>query len=329
MKVEIESLLTDRIVDEAIERFNLVKEKTNKVNSFENFIFESIWKGIPCILRLTHSSHRTIEQIKGEIDWIDYLVTNEAPVCQAFPSISGNYVERIPHQDSSYFLASIFRKADGLFLDKNKHLLTDTVIINWGKLVGKLHKLTKNYSPKTKDVNRPIWSDYVTNINEYLADDSIALQKVKEIVNKLESFPKDKDCFGLIHYDIHQANFLINDKEEINLFDFDDCEYSWFVADIAVILFTLIWFYLDKKSNKDEFCERFLGIFLKGYSQENILSTWWLNRISDFIRMRHILLYAVVIREHKLKPTEWSENIIKEWKPMIYNDIPYVKLKEL
>jgi Ser/Thr protein kinase RdoA (MazF antagonist) len=330
LKSEIENLFTEEILNKAIELFGLDRDKTIKINSFENFIFESVWRDTPCILRITHSSHRNMEQIKGELDWINYLADNDAPVCQAFPSSKGNFVEKIAHQDSSYFLAAIFRKVEGLFLDNNQHLLTDSLILKWGKLVGKLHRLAKDYSPLTKESTRPIWSDYIPTIKEYLAEEPFALQRAKEIVKTIESLPKDKDCYGLIHYDIHQANFLINDHGDISLFDFDDSEYSWFVADIAVILFTVLWFIkLNGKKSREEFISDFLLKFLEGYNQENKLSNWWLNKIDVFLRMRHILLYAVMIREHKLNPTKWSRKIIKEWKPMIENNIPYVKLMEL
>ena len=80
----------------------------------------SFWKGLPCILRITHSTHRNIEQIKGELDWINYLAENNAPVCQAYPSTNGNFVEKIKQNSSSYLLVAIFQKAEGLFLNKKQ-----------------------------------------------------------------------------------------------------------------------------------------------------------------------------------------------------------------
>ncbi len=312
MKSEIENLFSDEILNQSIEFFELEKDKTTKIDSFESFIFESVWKGIPCILRITHSSHRNIEQIKGELDWINYLAGNSAPVCEAFPSLNGNYVEKIILQNSSYFLVAIFRKAEGGTLNKNKHLLTEHLIIEWGKLVGKLHRLTKEYLPSTKENKRPMWSDYIPNIEEYLNEEPVALKRAKEITKTIRALPKDRDSFGLIHYDIHQANFLINNGK-ISLFDFDDSEYSWFIADIAVILFTVLWTKLNGEKSREEFIIDFLNKFLMGYNQENELSNWWLNKIPEFLRMRHILLYAVIIREHKLNPTEWSKKLIEEW----------------
>ncbi|MHA1555992.1 MAG: phosphotransferase enzyme family protein [Candidatus Heimdallarchaeota archaeon] len=326
MKSEIENLFSDEILNQAINLFELEKDKTTKIDSFESFIFESVWKGVPCILRITHSSHRNMEQVKGELDWINYLADNSAPVCQAYPSSNGNYVEKIKQQESSYFLVAIFQKAEGLFLNKNKHLLTDSLIMEWGKLVGKLHRLTKEYLPAIKESKRPVWSDYTPKIEEYLNEEPVALKRAKEIIKTIRSLPKDRDSYGLIHYDIHQANFLINNGE-ITLFDFDDSEYNWFVADIAVILFTALWAKLNGEKSREEFISDFLIKFLKGYKQENELSNWWVNKISEFLRMRHILLYAVIIREHKLNPTEWSKKLIEEWKPMIENNIPYVTLK--
>ena len=55
----------------------------------------------------------------------------------------------------------------------------------------------------------------------------------------LDSLPKDDDCYGLIHADIHQGNFFVDENDNITIFDFDDCHYHWFAYDLAVPLFGL------------------------------------------------------------------------------------------
>lgn len=44
------------------------------------------------------------------------------------------------------------------------------------------------------------------------------------------------------------GNFLVSDKE-INIFDFDECQYSWFVEDIAIQLFYIIYVFVDNSIN--------------------------------------------------------------------------------
>ncbi|MHA1124336.1 MAG: phosphotransferase enzyme family protein [Candidatus Heimdallarchaeota archaeon] len=326
MKSEIEALFTDDILEEAIKKFDLNKKKTIVHNSFESFIFNSEWQGKPCILRITHSSHRTTDQIKGELDWINFLAKHGAPVCQAYPSPSGEFVEQVDVADkSSYFSVAIFEKAEGEFLHQNKELLTEEFLQNWGKLIGQLHRLTKDYPAPAKEMRRPKWSAYIPKIEKFLADDPTALAKANEIFAKINALPKDKDSFGLIHYDVHQHNFLINNNE-LALFDFDDSEYSWFIADIAVIMITAFWGGLNGEQDREEFAQWFFENIMIGYNKENSLSNWWIKQLSNFIRLRHILLYSVLKQELKLNPKSPYIPLVEQWKPLIENDIPYIEL---
>ncbi|MHA1739695.1 MAG: phosphotransferase enzyme family protein [Candidatus Heimdallarchaeota archaeon] len=326
MKSEIESLFTDDILDQAIEKFDLNKKETKVHNSFESFIYYSEWQGEPCILRITHSSHRTTNQIKGELDWINFLADRGAPVCRAYPSPTGEFVERVDVANkTSYFSVAVFEKAEGEFIRNNKEKLTTEFVQKWGKLIGMLHRLTKDYPEPTKEMIRPEWSAYIPRIEQFLADDSVALPKAKEIFAKILVLPKDKDSYGLIHYDVHQSNFLIN-NDEFALFDFDDSEYSWFIADIAVIMITIFWGGLNGEQNREEFAQWFFENIMIGYKTENTLSNWWLKKLPDFIRLRHVLLYSVLKQEMKLNPKGPWQPLLDQWQPMIENDIPYIAL---
>ena len=140
MKLEFEALFTADILEAAIKKFDLNKKETKVHNSFESFIYYSEWQGKPCMLRITHSSHRTSEQIKSELDWINFLVDRGAPVCRAYPSPTGEFVERVDVADkTSYFTVAVFEKAEGEFLKGNKEMLTPEFVQKWGKLIGMLH----------------------------------------------------------------------------------------------------------------------------------------------------------------------------------------------
>ncbi|MHA1355973.1 MAG: phosphotransferase [Candidatus Heimdallarchaeota archaeon] len=134
-----------------------------------------------------------------------------------------------------------------------------------------------------------------------------------------------KYSYGLIHYDVHQSNFLIN-NDEFALFDFDDSEYSWFIADIAVIMITIFWGGLNGEQNREEFAQWFFENIMIGYKTENTLSNWWLKKLPDFIRLRHVLLYSVLKQEMKLNPKGPWQPLLDQWQPMIENDIPYIAL---
>jgi Ser/Thr protein kinase RdoA (MazF antagonist) len=48
--------------------------------------------------------------------------------------------------------------------------------------------------------------------------------------------------------DIGVGNFLVNDKG-VTLFDFDEAQYSWFVEDIAIPMYYLVYVYAGDEIN--------------------------------------------------------------------------------
>ena len=103
--------------------------------------------------------------------------------------------------------------------------------------------------------------------------------------------------------DLHPWNFFDHDGEIIP-FDFDDCVYSWFIADIA----TALYYVTNEKSTVDgrrevewwpgsldlsrgALISIFMDHFLSGYDKENTLASVWLRHIPDFLRLRLLDLY--------------------------------------
>src|SRR6185503_18451404 len=101
--------------------------------------------------------------------------------------------------------------------------------------------------------------------------------------------------YGLIHQDAHQNNFFIDSDETITLFDFDDCVYSWFSNDLAIVLFYIS---MDAEElgfpSAAAFTQEFMPHFLRGYRRAYTLDLRWLKEIPVFLKLRELELYAVV-----------------------------------
>lgn len=104
------------------------------------------------------------------------------------------------------------------------------------------------------------------------------------------ALPKDRDSYGLIHFDLHPWNFLI-DGERLNVFDFDDCLYGWFALDIGVALYHALW-WGRKNDAGQEFTREIIQSFLEGYASANHLSDFWLARIPLFMKYRQICKFS-------------------------------------
>lgn len=58
------------LLTQAAELFNIKIESLSELGAFENYVYEGNRENEPVILRLTHSSHRSKNEIQSELDWV-------------------------------------------------------------------------------------------------------------------------------------------------------------------------------------------------------------------------------------------------------------------
>ena len=138
----------------------------------------------------------------------------------------------------------------------------------------------------------------------------------------LRSLPQDRYSYGLIHQDAHGGNFFVDDEGNITLFDFDDCVYSWFVYDIAMVVFYAVTNHEDPEGLAAEFWPH----FWRGYRQENDLDPSWLAEIPAFLKLREIDLYAVIHRSFDVEnlTDSWVAKFMDGRRRRIEQDVPYL-----
>ncbi len=237
------------------------------------------------ILRFSHSSARTNADILSEIHWINYLIDNDIPAAKPRRSIDGSFT-RIIEVDDSYFVASVFEYAKGDFIDTSGHTYWSPGFLKkWGSIVGRLHALSKRYTPDPHTKRRHEWSsnDIIERAKKYVAEDrSAIINRIEDICQRIDGLPKTRDTYGLIHCDLNPTNFFYNDGE-ITIFDFDDCCYNYFLHDISGVI-PLYSSKFKEPSWIGNF-EAFFKPFLKGYFSENVLNS------SVFASLHLFLIY--------------------------------------
>jgi Ser/Thr protein kinase RdoA (MazF antagonist) len=87
MEKRIRTLFNDQVFTNAASKYGVTLENISYVGGFQNYVFEYYKHGSPFILRIAHSSHRSVDLTKGEIDWLHYLYDNGVSVSKAIPSI--------------------------------------------------------------------------------------------------------------------------------------------------------------------------------------------------------------------------------------------------
>ncbi len=323
MLKETKEIYNDEIFHEICQRYDLIPSNVKLLDGFESFIYEFERNEKSYILRVTHSLHRSEDQIKAEVDWVNYLANGDVSVSKAVSSPAGNIVERVDSGDT-YFLAIAFERATGRHLNRDDR--KPELYENLGRIIGKMHNLTKDYKPN--EFKRSDWFNQDSELINFIPEDQNNVkQKFQELLNFINGLSKDRDSYGLIHTDAHFGNIFIDDGK-LTLFDFDDCSYKWFISDIAIVLFYGVMG-VPEGSSKEEFGKLIFTNFMKGYKQENKLDQYWIELIPNFLKLREIVLYAVIHMSFDVENLQdpWCKWYLDGRKEKIENDIPYLDLE--
>lgn len=302
---------TEKHLNEIKKRWGL-KGEIHFLRRVENFVYEARLEGRPVILRVTEEKHRSVEELRAELDWMGFLVREGMSVVSPILSKSQMSVETLDGE--SLFHASVFEKAEGDSLKENSDF-NPRVLKTWGEYLGRMHQLTRYYQRSPRIQKRAIWNEdigFKENLQGLDDKDKIPYQRFHEFMEWLGELEVDLDCFGLVHADLHQGNFFVK-QGEITAFDFDDCVYHWFAADLAAPLFDLLR--LCEEGFFARSFEEMRDFYLEGYSGINSLEQKWLDRIDLFLIFRAITIYHWIKanrgqRFFNKEALDWCERIL-------------------
>jgi Ser/Thr protein kinase RdoA (MazF antagonist) len=271
------------------------------------------------------------EQTLGMLEWVDYLARHAAPVNPPLPSTNGNLLEQLEFNDSSYTITA-FEKAEGTLAENIPPAdWTAGLYQSIGKAVGLFHRVSSSYQPSSRLLTRLQWQDSyeIREATLKLAStNEPARQKLIDLLDELQQLPSSPADFGLIHDDLHFANFLVHPGGNITIIDFDDCQYGWFAMDIAMALFDVLVLYnapTDAKSS--DFAGHFLSCYLSGYRLEKDIAQFWLSQIPNFLKLKELCIYADLLGHPDItQPDSWVGRFMHDRAGRIANDIPYVDL---
>jgi Ser/Thr protein kinase RdoA (MazF antagonist) len=322
LEQQIKERYSDAVLHEAMSRYGIRDEQIKLLDGFESYMYEFEHEGNAYILRIGHSLRRSENLIHGEVDWINYLERGGASVSPAIRSKNHRLVELIDDAQGGTFLATSFVKAPGN--PPKPEQWKSELFVTYGGLIGRMHALSRGYKPANPAWRRPEWDDLgMLDIKRWLPpSESVTYQKFVELGHYLSSLPKNGESYGLIHQDAHAGNFFVDKSGVITLFDFDDCCYSWYMNDIAIVLF----YAALGEEDEEAFIRTFMRSFLRGYTQESKIDPRWLEQIPYFLKLREIDLYAIIHRSFDVTNIEgkWVAFFMRDRKEKIENDIPFI-----
>lgn len=224
----------------------------------------------------------------------------------------------------SYFVTA-FTFAQGRHWMQRQNDLDRLQLI--GRALGRLHSRAKRYTPGKAVIRRRAYSEsqHLIQAHKVLPKYDPALYDCfTKFLSTLASLPKSADTFGLTHGDFLFSNYHITDDDRVILFDFDECEYSWYVSDIAVCLY----YYLlggdpSELDGKTEDAERFLVSLMSGYLRENDLPPEELRRIELFFRLRDYILLSTIIGRGEKTLGGWDQAFLDSTLPRVTGNQPF------
>ena len=322
MDPKIAARFNDDILQATMQRYTIAPNQIHLLDGFESFIYEFQRLDGDYILRIGHSSRRTPAMIHGEVDWINYLSDHNVTVARAILSESRNLVEPIDDGHGEAFLATAFVKARGGIPKRDK--INEGLFLNYGRLLGRMHALAKDYTPSNPSWKRYTWDSPINNTpdRQLPPSETLIRQKYQAVFTHLQTLPTHRDAYGMIHQDAHTGNLFVDDDYVMTLFDFDDCVYGHFIYDIAMVMF-----YIAGWGGEDipGFTERFMSVFLEGYRQYNHLDLVWLREIPHFLKLREIDLFAAILYTMGENPTDaWCARYMQGRREKIMNDVPFI-----
>ncbi|MEJ6950841.1 phosphotransferase enzyme family protein [Natronospora cellulosivora (SeqCode)] len=263
-------MINENVLHKSADSFQFEKKSLKFVSNSTNLIYEFERSNRSYILRFSERPLECVNGIKAEIEWLDYLKKNGVSVSQPIKTKNEEFLSVI-QDDGRTYIVTAFEKAQGVAIDeKDDNIWNAYLFQRWGQTMGKIHSLSKKYKIADKKVKRGEWDEggiYAPDL--HLNSYDLVIEKWWSLLSDLRNLSKDKDSYGLIHNDFHHYNFLL-DKDKINVFDFDDSVYGWFISDIAIALYHAVWWGApEKKHEREGFAKKFLDSFMEGYSKEN------------------------------------------------------------
>ncbi len=252
--------------------FKLINNQINCVYRFE-------YNKVGYYLRMTHEEIRSRKDLVASFHYQQHLILNDAPICQAITSKNGEFIENVL-QDDLTFLANVCLEVPGNVMTFNE---TDQkVYVAWGKALAKLHRASQSYQPSQHEFRT--WKTLWKETEEYLEnEDKEIIATYQAIDAYFKDLKQDKFNFGLTHGD-HRAGNVLYDGEQVNIIDFDEPVYHWFMADIAKPFLDLS----DKPF--DEWKQRFEW-YIEGYRTVFPIDDNALKSINWFTQMKSLDIY--------------------------------------
>lgn len=263
------------------------------------------------ILRLTDATFRSREEVKAELEFLRHLKEQSVAVAYGIPNNQGLLTSEVVSH-SGVFIASVLSYAEGIRVETDSPDWNRRFFRAWGKSLAAIHTASQTYTPSATTPIPWIWHDEILfrQAEQLLPqDDSASRQEYQEVLRSCHCLGQSSE-FGVIHADYTPQNFHYSPiTNRIVAFDFGNCCYHWFAADIAIALSAL---------RQHRHREVIKAEILAGYSEVKALPANCAELIPIFLRLRAIYVYLDRLYLFGLHPTIEQSRTLNQLKLRVH-----------
>ena len=285
----VEKLPSDALLSCSAKAWNL--KDFQFVRKMENIVFSCTSERGQAYLRLTTPLRRKREEIKEEIEWIEFLAQSGINVPQILLTHQGDKMVSLKEGTQEY---------EGVvFLEmKGKHpsiaeAKEPQFLRALGAVIAKMHQASTLYEKQHQKACREEWFAerglrHALEAARHSETRTLRSQ-LEEMVLWMKQLPRTKETYGLIHADLGAPNLFIRDDQSIGVIDFDDCCHHWFVFDLAIVIYSMASRLGHETPSPKE--EMWLEELLQGYHAVRDLTDEEIAWIPKFIHFACLRLY--------------------------------------
>ena len=245
LPAEEQQLSLTAFATELLKNYGIHGAKVSCINFEFNATFSvETDSGTKYALRININSTRTVENMKGEIEWVRYLNrTSGIHTPTPIAALNDQFIISGFHNDSQQTLfAVMYSWLEGEELGDEPTL---SQLHEVGKAIAILHQESSDFA-LSADAALPTFNDFFWGTEDYLFSDKSKLsnsdraliQEAHDHIMKLTNELYSNSPVHIIHADFHGWNLMWNEGQ-LSIFDFDDCGFGIEAQDLAVVLYYL------------------------------------------------------------------------------------------
>ncbi|HEX5142681.1 MAG TPA: phosphotransferase [Mycobacterium sp.] len=245
----------------------------------------------PLVLRVHRPGYHDFDAIRSELDWMAALRSETSVrTPQLVRTVTGKQVSAVRVDDRTLHVDAV-SFIPGCTAEEAPDAVGFAAL---GQITAAMHDHVQNWRPPAHftrfrwDLDAILgpdarWGNWRDAPALDAREQATIERAVDAITARLTEFGTGADRFGLVHADLRLANLMVGPEGDITVIDFDDCGWSWHLADLGAVV---SWI------EDTPAAERIIADWLAGYLAVRPLPAEHLALIPTFVMLRRIQLTA-------------------------------------